>query len=1360
MSTSIHLHTLEHLKLKDSSARLNLFSGRAMSESAFDKSQNYVADRIAPLLSGVWPGIQKGLEVEFLSIQKQQGELSSSPFKVNALTKMAFESYSPTYPIEHTSSGHSPFKEYNSSETMESVDEAVELSAIEPLFRVQAGSAVTAAGTVVKLFTPLEVKWSDLLARSNLVSDNNLSGLFMLCLGRDTIPVNYDEKSACRRYEVDPIQDSRFETIGFLNLIEVEKQAFFYKPVELIERNRHSVINRFLSQLVIEPNKIKLPQELTTLGILAIDQQKPLWFEMLGARFLSQSLSFPMALLAHTEQVFKELVAEDNRLGLKITPRILSDINDNARLSSADFTTPSITRAFLTDQPALRTDRVSATAFNFREDLQALFSNVSNRSSLASRIKGTFQFLPAAGSLPSSLLKNVANINAPLPEFAINYPGLRVDMMPVPVTGMAAVLRRELGRGVIKFDSATTERIRLLIAVPDHEYDPKLLDVPISDKQLSVQLYDYGMQAYDAWLNWRNQLAVLYGNKPTLEQQKLLGVPNLDSVEYNAPIAPSNPDLVGKTQPLNSSDYDDNYFFDGLIRQQGDGIKVTSLAPPYREGVPTDLAYMQWLGDGGDLPQLVGIDQAGLVIAKAEIEEDIADRNDELQKNYDFVEKINDLILLQRQQLDVQSVSFAAFAGGVAGDGSGLQLTRWLPHVAFTPENIAADSEDEDAAVDDVSVASDNNTTEGFTALRTNNTMLYNAATLYTPPPQVTTNLIGTSYPESPVVSFPTSNNAYIQQAVDNISKSNYEMVEKLNTGVNKLAQLSINNRTITGDTFSKPSLNFGTLKHVSAIAAESRNSRDAVEDLQLEIDKLLIEVDAFVSSLPDEIVEQLAEHIQLGIKDNTPPFKTMVEDLRLAAELPSVSSLYKNETESDSVKVYRSDADLYDVLFKVGRSLVKEISAIEGARIDLIKLQKILQDYILEKQKALSVIETDIVAARKNLISLDALRREALDDYTAVQRLVIEHWQEVEEKFNHRNQVLNGMLGLYYVKVRETATSVVLPNIQKFEYAEEGDLVPGCRGDEQVNLPEELDVFVEAVLDIPVSHWQSLSTRIHQLPGRQRVMSMLERRQPRIQSKQQMLSRRTHSSVAGLSVLRHQTLFVLNSFAERQYSTVHSLKHLQQEAANVLSLEDVLNNSSVGRLSKPAQLLRNNIELACYCLLEKLHELLPSIRLTWGQLAEDDQLAIDYPEKWPLIDQAEQTSYNALRTSLELVRWLNRQLTQQADGDSRTALRNLIRACLMLSASDDPGDLLEGQLQVAPNSLQLGSILRLSLNQEAVPGAILQLLDNNKRTVAKLRLDDQDNTGASATIVKLFDTNSQVNTQQFMVIGHKYKDV
>jgi len=1379
MRNPIHLHTLEHLEIKASSKRLNLFPGRAMSETAFDKSQNYVADRIAPLLSGVWPGIQQGLEVEYLSKEDQVTSEPAQGYTPGLLTEMAYDSYSPTYPADEIMPGYKHLRgNYGAVQPVETeVSEDTEAEAIQPLFRVKEGSAVTASGTVVKLFNPLEMQWEDLIARSGFTSDKTISGLYMLCLGREIIPVDYDEAPACRRQETDPGRDTRFETVGYLTLLPVEN--FLFNPSDLLAKNRHKTINRFLTQLIIGPMKPILPKELSTLGLLAMKQQKPLWFEANGCRFMSEHQGLPLALLTHTEQVFKELIATNK----KFKP---------------------------------------ATALN----------------KLVKASKDIFTALPAAGSFPRSLLSNVSSIDPPLPAFAINQPGLRVDMMPVPASGIAGILRRELSRGVINFNETSEERLRLLIAIPDGNFYPGLLDVPVSDKALSAQLYDYGMQAYEAWIDWREQLGKLFSqtyddatytvdpdNKLSTDELNRLGLPDLSEDRFDAPVAPANPDLLNAV-PDKPSNYKSEYFFDGLIFKRGKNHSATSykrLPPPYREGVPESEEYNAWLTEAGDqLPVAENTYKPGLVIRRAELEKDITNRSEELDQVHDFVDKINDLLLLQRQQLDAQSVSFATFAGGVAGDGSGLQLTRWLPFTSFeatkvsavppapptTPGDGTTGGSDTGTVATDAtskSTGTDLNASESkdfnsfLKAFAAAGTSFTESNTYYSQPTFNTGSNVGFAAPvfassipsfsfgekessfagtagfgdfnitnstpsqdfskqsfKSSSSSFPflgfESNNAYVQLAAQNVTTSNYEAVSKLSTGVGKLGLLNGGSSPLTKGSFTSSNHDFGVLKHIAIVDKELENSHDAVSELQSDIDDLLIEINSFINN-------ELPQHI----KDSASA--TSVFSLVGRLPLPNLETLDNQIGGLPEVdRLVKGNAMRYESLFNTNRSLVKEISGVDRIRNKLARIQKVLQKYIIKQQAKLEKTDNEIIVERKNLAQLDAVRREALEDYSAAQRLVVEHWQAVEAKFDQRNKILNEMLGLYYVKVRETSTSVSLPEVHSLAYAEAGDLVPGCRSDDtnqdQITLPDELDVFFDAVLDIPMIHWKPLSILTHKLPGRFRLLSMLERRGPRLQSKQNQLSRNFTSRIRGFSELRRQTLFVMHSFSERRYRSVHSLKNLQLEAANVLSLEDLLNNSAGGRLRRPAQQLSNDLQLACSCFLEKLNELPPSVRLTWSQLAEDDQLPVKYPEKWPDIDKAEDAAFNSLRTCLELVSWFNRQLSKRAEGDSHTALTNLVRACLMLAASDDPGDLLEGQLQVTPDVLRLGNVLRLSLNQEAVPGAMLQLLDAKKKAVALLRLDDQDNDGASATVINLLEEKSDFANQKFMVIGHKYKHV
>ena len=102
---------------------------------------------------------------------------------------------------------------------------------------------------------------------------------------------------------------------------------------------------------------------------------------------------------------------------------------------------------------------------------------------------------------------------------------------------------------MINFTPTSEERLRLLIAVPDGDFHPKLLDVPVSDKALSAQLYDYGMQAYKAWIDWSEQLEKIFSqtydnatytveedSKLTDDELEKLGLPDL-SLLFLSPLS-------------------------------------------------------------------------------------------------------------------------------------------------------------------------------------------------------------------------------------------------------------------------------------------------------------------------------------------------------------------------------------------------------------------------------------------------------------------------------------------------------------------------------------------------------------------------------------------------------------------------------------------------------------------------------------------------------------------------------------------------------------------------------------------------------------------------------------------------------
>ena len=158
-------------------------------------------------------------------------------------------------------------------------------------------------------------------------------------------------------------------------------------------------------------------------------------------------------------------------------------------------------------------------------------------------------------------------------------------------------------------------------------------------------------------------------------------------------------------------------------------------------------------------------------------------------------------------------------------------------------------------------------------------------------------------------------------------------------------------------------------------------------------------------------------------------------------------------------------------------------------------------------------------------------------------------------------------------------------------------------------------------------------------------------------------------------------------------------------------------------------------------------------MRLAWSASAEADTLVVEAPERWTGLARAEEADFNGVRTLVELVAWWFRQLDGGASDPARTAMRNFVRACLLLAVNDDPLELLQGSVKTLPGRFRLGETLRVDLNREPRTGALLQLVDGSQRVVGTLRVEDHDANGTLTSIVSVLDPQAILSTT-FRVSG------
>lgn len=292
----------------------------------------------------------------------------------------------------------------------------------------------------------------------------------------------------------------------------------------------------------------------------------------------------------------------------------------------------------------------------FSHDLAMKGGKLDDTLSLAEQIG--LDYLPAAGPLPAELLRDVGGEN---PNLAFAPGDLQVDLIPVPADTVSAVVERELPRGVVDLAGGRGDRLRLLLAVDDPDYRPDLMNLPRPDAKLESELLERGNAAIAAWNAWKIQWLALFQG---------LSAAQRDS--YNAPALPA----------------DETAYLGALTARAGIDQAVAQREKALKTGETLPHPYSDWkahprLGAQSVSPATSG--DNGLYRRRQDLASLIDALEGELEENFSLINALNDFLGLQRQHLDAITVSFSSLAGGVPGDGSGMNLIRWAKYADFTP---------------------------------------------------------------------------------------------------------------------------------------------------------------------------------------------------------------------------------------------------------------------------------------------------------------------------------------------------------------------------------------------------------------------------------------------------------------------------------------------------------------------------------------------------------------------------------------------------------------------------------------------------------------------------------------------------
>jgi hypothetical protein len=499
--------------------------------------------------------------------------------------------------------------------------------------QINAGVAVSFSGKAITNRLPIRFYWQDLkdqyLAEKTLL-EKVKNGVYFLTLRRKNIIMEEAVKQDPNtRTELNPLRDTRIETLAQVNLQEIRL------PTSVLQKSRQSIAVSVLQKIIEETLFTENPDEIK-LAMVKITDEEIEWIDNLAGRFL-------------------------------------------ARENSVYFTLMDYWHAILNSRNPFRLD-----------DRQVVLSPTTRLADLFD-----VNCLPAAGKFPSSLLSDLAG--KPVlassrdtgqwarPNLAFSPSGLQIEMLPIPENAIQGILQNEISRGVIDLKPGTQDRLRILVAVKQDDYHPKLMDLPEIDlKLIKDYLVPKQKEAVIAHELWEKAFIELYGGltrhirltngddkKITIEKFSSIYLTDISKIILSG-VSDENKKLLGipkKSVPEPR-----------LVPEALDDIANGKLSRPF--SLVANIIEEEEIPDGDSVVNLA--DSSGKFDERFDVMDDIDTLEDLILKTNQLIDELRDYLSLQRQQLDSITVGFSSIAGGIPGDGSGLKLMRWSDKLTLT----------------------------------------------------------------------------------------------------------------------------------------------------------------------------------------------------------------------------------------------------------------------------------------------------------------------------------------------------------------------------------------------------------------------------------------------------------------------------------------------------------------------------------------------------------------------------------------------------------------------------------------------------------------------------------------------------
>ena len=340
------------------------------------------------------------------------------------------------------------------------------------LIHIQPGVAVGVGSRLVRLFYPLTQEWPDLADWVERRQDKPLhDGLYLLTLRDMVEEIDVDNnQEPCTRTELDPTRERRLETVIMPNLRLITSNPRWMAMPQPRAANRICV--RFTKESPHNFVQGDIP-----IALVKVVNKNPEWIDTVAGRYLSEPDSTYHTLLAHTVARLEQLIEQ--------------------------WTAP--TPIIKLPQPSLIINPI----FPIKKGLPITKPSLSKLLGI--------DYLPAAAPLPTTLLHDPAGKK---PTLTFNPADLQVELAPVPASTIGGVIEREVARGSVDLVHGLGDRIRLLLAIPDIDYRPDLMDLPQRDTALEDELFHRDEESSQAWSDWWQQWQLIFGGLNADQRQR------------------------------------------------------------------------------------------------------------------------------------------------------------------------------------------------------------------------------------------------------------------------------------------------------------------------------------------------------------------------------------------------------------------------------------------------------------------------------------------------------------------------------------------------------------------------------------------------------------------------------------------------------------------------------------------------------------------------------------------------------------------------------------------------------------------------------------------------------------------------